>query len=79
MFHKRYLYMFVKLSLLCSDEGKITVYNVGTKADGEFEDIKGTAEAPNPAAPAALLVTFPIGECMVYKAEKKGLESWLAK
>ncbi len=38
------------------------MYNVGTKADGEFEDIKGTAEAPNPAAPAALLVTFPIGE-----------------
>jgi len=56
-----YTYM-LKLSHLCSAEGKITVYNVGTKADGEFEDIKGTAEAPNPAAPAALLVTFPIGE-----------------
>jgi hypothetical protein len=62
MLHKRYPYMYVKLSHSCSDEGKITVYNVGTKADGEFEDIKGTAEAPNPAAPAALLVTFPIGE-----------------
>jgi lipocalin len=54
--------MYFTIVLLCSDDGKITVYNVGTKADGEFEDIKGTAEAPNPAAPAALLVTFPIGE-----------------
>jgi apolipoprotein D and lipocalin family protein len=44
-----------------NNEGQVTVYNVGTKADGEFEDIRGTAVVPNPATPAKLIVTFPRG------------------
>jgi len=61
-------------------EGKITVYNVGTKANGEFEDIRGTAEAPNPAAPANLLVTFPIGKLLYLQQllymQLRQLTSW---
>ncbi len=37
----------------------MTVYNVATKANGESDEIRGTAEAADPAAPAKLLVTFP--------------------
>jgi lipocalin len=51
----------MKYCTVFPDEGQVTVYNVGTKADGEFEDIRGTAVAPNPATPAKLIVTFPRG------------------
>ena len=43
------------------------MYNVGTKrADGVHESIRGTAEAPNPAVPGKLLVTFPLGKPLLY-------------
>ena len=37
----------------------MTVHNVATKQNGEFDEIFGTAEAPDPAHPGELVVTFP--------------------
>lgn len=39
------------------------MFNVGTrKTDNFVENIRGTAEAPDPAAPGKLLVTFAKGK-----------------
>jgi len=35
------------------------VHNVATKQNGEFDEIFGTATAPDPAFPGELEVTFP--------------------
>merc|ERR1711962_1224055 len=42
-----------------NDKGEVTVYNVDTKKDGSFDDIRGTAYIPDPAHPGELKVDFP--------------------
>merc|ERR1711962_38691 len=42
-----------------NDKGEVTVYNVATKKDGSFDDIRGTAYIPDPAHPGELKVDFP--------------------
>jgi hypothetical protein len=37
----------------------VTVHNVATKKNGEFDEIFGTAVAPDPEHPGELVVTFP--------------------
>ncbi len=37
----------------------VTVHNVATKQNGEFDEIFGTAVAPDPNFPGELEVTFP--------------------
>jgi hypothetical protein len=46
--------------LQCSvEEGVVSVHNVATKENGDFDEIFGTATAPDPAFPGELEVSFP--------------------
>jgi lipocalin len=56
------LYFVLKILLhpfISVDEGVVTVHNVATKQNGEFDEIFGTAVAPDPNFPGELEVTFP--------------------
>ena len=45
------------------DEKIYSVHNLATiKANGTRQSIRGTAEAPNPAEPGRLIVTFALGK-----------------
>merc|ERR1712098_900126 len=41
------------------DNGRVSVHNVATKADGELDIIDGSAYVPDPNYPGELLVEFP--------------------
>jgi hypothetical protein len=41
----------------------VTVHNVATKQNGDFDEIFGTAVAPDPEHPGELVVTFPGSKC----------------
>jgi hypothetical protein len=50
----------VYLILLCfAEEGVVSVHNVATKENGDFDEIFGTATAPDPDFPGELEVSFP--------------------
>ena len=48
----------------CADvEGVVSVHNVATQQNGDFDVIDGTATAPDPEHPGELEVSFPGSKC----------------